>query len=196
MDGFCQVCSVRGSAAQNGGAQVFHELQLTVGIAGGHGQGQAANLMAAAMEAHTAGEQAVAVSHVKNIFLGAAGGHDGTGAAIFPQIDIMLGIESHDTLAGGAGSGVNPDTLILGNAHKAVGISITQVCLGQERQLVQVIDGLDIVQGDALVFHLLAVVGHIVPHVLDLLHEPLVLQGTKLLIGHGFDFWLVIVRHG
>ena len=195
MDGFCQVCGVRGGAAENGGTQVGHELELTLGVAGGHGQGHAANLVAAAVQAHTAGEQAVAVSDMQHIFLAAACSHDGTGTAVIPQVHVVLGVESHDTLAGGAGGGVDADTFIQGLASQAMGICLTQVVLAQEGQLVEVIYAFNIINGNTLIFHLLTVVGYIVPHMPQLLHKSFVLQLTKLLVGHGFDFRLIIVSH-
>ena len=42
----------------------------------------------------------------------------------------------------------------------------------------QIVDTVDIVNGDTLFFHLLTVVGHIIPHMPQLLHKSLVLQLT------------------
>lgn len=87
---------------RDGGAQVHHKLELPVRIARGHGQGETAHLMAAPIQTRTAGEQTVAIADMAHVLVGAAGRHDGPGAAIFPQIQVMLGIEGHHPLAGGA----------------------------------------------------------------------------------------------
>ena len=106
-----------------------------------------------------AGEQTVAVSHVNNIFFIATHSHNGTGAAIFPQIHIVLGVEGHNTLTGGTGSGVDADAIIQGHTSQTMGIGIPQIGLGKKRQLVQIINGLDVIDGDTLFFHLCPVVG-------------------------------------
>ena len=148
------------------------------------------------MKSRAAGKQAVAVGHMANILLGAACRHDGTGAAVLPQIHIVLGVEGHNPLTGGAGGGVDADALRHGLAHQAVGICLPQVVLFQEGQLVQVVNTLNILGSHALFFHFFAVVGHIVPNVLYLLYQAFILQSTKLLIGHGLNFRLIIVCHG
>ena len=130
VDGFCQILGVAGGAAENGGAQIGHELQLTVGVAGAHGQGQAADLVAAAVKTRAAGEQTIAIGNVHNVFLSAAGGHDGTGAAVFPQVHVVLGVVGHHALAGGAGGGLDADTVLQGLAEKTIGISFSQIRLG------------------------------------------------------------------
>ena len=191
QDGFGQVGGVGGGAAQDGGFQVHHELELTVGVAGGHGQGQGAHLVGAAVKAGTAGEQAVAVGDVDHVILGAAHSHDGTGAAILPQVHVVLGVVGHHTLAGGAGGGLDADTFAQGLGHEAVGVALPQVILGDEGELVQILDALDVIGGHTLGFHLLAVVGDIVPNMLDLFDQAFTLEGAQLFLGHGFDFRLV-----
>ena len=90
---------------------------------------------------------------------------------------------------------MDADTLRKGFSLESIGVGLTQVVLTQEGQLVEVVHAVDIIDGDAFVFHLLPVVRHIVPHMPQLLHKSVVLQLTKLLIGHGFDFRLIIVSH-
>ena len=68
--------------------------------------------MRAAVEAGAAGKQAIAVSHLTNILVGAAYSSDGAGAAVVPQIHVVLGIESDYPLAGGAGGGLDADTFV------------------------------------------------------------------------------------
>ena len=44
-DGFTQISGVGRGTAQNGGAQIAHELDLAVGVSGRHWQRQGAHLM-------------------------------------------------------------------------------------------------------------------------------------------------------
>ena len=78
--------------------------------------------MAAPIQTRTAGEQTVAIADMAHVLVGAAGRHDGPGAAIFPQIQVMLGIEGHHPLAGGAGGGLDAHAVLQGPGGEAVGI--------------------------------------------------------------------------
>ena len=195
LDALRQVGGVGGGAAEDGGAQVHHELELPVGVAAGHGQGQAAHLMAAAVEAGTAGEQAVAVADMAHILVGAAGSDDGPGAAVLPQVDVVLGVEGHHPLAGGARGGLDADAVLQGPGQQAVGVGLPQVVLGEEGELVEVLHALYVVGGDALLLHLLPVVGDGVPHVPHLLDQALVLPGQDLLPAGTLDLRLVVTFH-
>ena len=186
---------VAGGAADDGGVEVPEEHDLPVGVAGAGGDGHAAQLVAAAVEARPAGEQAEAVGHLAHVLLGAAGGGDGPGAAVLPQVDVVLVVEGHHPLAGGAGGGVDADHVLLGHAHHPEGIALPQVVLGEEGQLIQVVDGLDVVGGDPLLLHLLPVVGHVVPHMADLLDQLLVLDLDDLFPGSALDLRLIVVFH-
>ena len=169
----------------------IEELDLSVRVAGGHGQGQAADLVGAAVQARAAGEEAVAIGDVDHIVLGAAGGHDGAGAAVLPQVYVVLGVEGHHAAAGGAGGGVDADTLGQGLGQQAVGIALPQVGLGDKGQLMQVLDAVDVVGGHALLVHLGAVIGDVIVDVADLLDQALALQSPQLVLGHGFDLRLI-----
>ena len=148
------------------------------------------------MQTGTAGEQTITIRNLNNIRLRAAGGDDGAGAAVFPQVDIRLGIERDDALAGCAGGRVNAHALFNRRALQPIGIRIAQVRLGKERQLVQVTNALDVLRRHALFFHLLAVVGNVVPDMLNLLNKTLVLPRADLLLRCSFNFRLIVVGHG
>ena len=92
----------------------------------------------------------------------------------------MLGVESNDALTGGAGGGLDANTLGEGLGQQSVGVCFAQVVLGEEGELMQVSGGLDVVGGHALFFHLLAIVGDIVPDMLDLLDKALILPSADL----------------
>ena len=195
VNGFRQILRIRRRAAQNGGFQIDHELQLTLGIARRHGQRQTAYLAGTAVQTKAAREQAVAIGYLNDVFSGAAGSNDGARAAVFPQVDVGLRIESNHTTAGGAGGGVDTYAVSQRSTEQTIGIRIAQVGFGQERQLVQIVYALDVIGRKAFFFHLLTVVGHIVPYMLDLLDQTLVLQGKHLLPRGGFDILLIIGRH-
>ena len=90
---------------------------------------------------------------------------------------------------------MDADTVRKGHAKQSVRVSVPQVGFAEEGELVKIVDGLDIVQGYALFFHFLTVVGHVVPHMCHLLEEALILQSTQIFIGHGFNFRLEILFH-
>ena len=107
----------------------------------------------------------------------------------------MLGIERDNTLAGGAGSGVDPDAVLQIRTQQAVGIRVAQVGLAEERQLSDVIHTADIVRGDALFFHLFPVVGDIVPYMFHLADDLFILDFQDFLPRCRFDFRLVVPAH-
>ena len=190
-----QESGIAGGAAENGGLQIHNEHNLTVGVAGAGGDGEAAHLVAAAVETGAAGEQTVAIGHLADVLFCAAGGHDGPGAAFLPQVDIGLGVEGHHALSGGAGGGLNAHRLREGNAQKAVGIRLPQIVLGKKREQVQVVDGLNVLRRDPLFLHLFPIVGDRIPHVPDLTKQPLVLEPDDLLPRGAFDLRLIIPFH-
>ena len=90
---------------------------------------------------------------------------------------------------------MDADALTQRRAEQTIGIGVAQVCLGEEGQLVQIVDSADIVRSDALFFHFFAIVGNIIPDVLNLFNEALVLPSQNLLTGSGFNFWLIVMGH-
>ena len=191
-----QIGGVGGGAAQDGGPQVTDELDLTVGVARGDGHGEAAHPPGTLVQADAAGEHAVAIGDLTHVLLAAANGGDGTGAAVGPQVDVVLGVKSHDPLSGGAGGGVDTHAFGAGHRHQAVGIVVPQVGLGGEGQLIQVGGGLDVLGSHALFLHLLAVGRDIVPHMAHLLNQALVLPGLDLFPRGALDLGLEISLHG
>ena len=107
----------------------------------------------------------------------------------------MLGVESNHALAGGAGGGLDAYALLQRLAHQAVGVGHAQVILGDEGQLMQIVPAFDVIRGYALFFHLLAVIGHVVPDVLYLRDKALVLPGFDLFLRRAFDFRLIVTFH-
>ena len=81
----------------------------------------------------------------------------------------MLGIESNNAPTSGAGCGLDTDAVCYRPGHKPIGIGFPQVVLGEEGEFVEVLNTLDVVGGDPLFFHLLALVGNVVIDIKELL---------------------------
>ena len=172
---------IGGGAAEDGGIEVHHELDLAVSVAGGHGKGETADLMGAAVQAGAASEQTVTVADLAHILICTAGGYDRPCAALLPHIDVLLCIEGDDTFSGGAGGGMDADTVFEVGSHKSVGVSLTQVVLGQERKLSDVVNTPDVFRTDSLFVHQIAVVGHVVIDIFDLFDDFFILDRDDLL---------------
>ena len=152
--------------------------------------------MGTAVEAGAAGEEAITVSDLHDVFVSAAGSYDRPCAALFPHIDILLCVESDYALSGRAGSGLDADAFLEVCAEKAVGIGFAEVVFTQERKLMDVVYTLDVFRLNSFFVHQIAVVGDIVIDIFDLLDDLFVLDSENLLAGRGLDLFLVIVFHG
>ena len=192
LHGLAQIGGVGRRAAEDGGLQIHDEHDLAFRIAAGGRDGQASDLVAAAVETGAAGKETVAVRDLADALIAAAGSNDRAGTAVFPQIDIGLRIKSYNTLAGGTAGGLDANAILEGCAHQAVGIGFAKVSLAQKRQLVQIFGTLDIIGRQALLFHLLTVIGYVFPDMPDLRYETLILESFQLLTGHGLDLRLEI----
>ena len=95
--------------------------------------------MGTAVESGTSGEQTVAVADLTNILVCAARGNDSSCAAVLPKVDIVLGVESHNTLSGRAAGGLYPYAVGKGLCKQTVGVSIPKVGFGKKRQLVKIV---------------------------------------------------------
>ena len=84
-----------------------------------------------------------------DILIRAAGGGESAGNALVPDIQVVAGIADDDLLARGAAGSVEPDNILHRHGEKAVGIGVAQVLLIAEGQLVQVVNGADVVRRDA-----------------------------------------------
>ena len=151
--------------------------------------------MRSAVETGTAGKQAVAVCDLANIFFGTACGNDGTGAAVFPQINILLGVEGHNAATGCAGGGLDADTILQGLCQKSVRVGIPQIRLGEEGELVQVLNAVDVFGLHAFFVHQITVIGHIFVDMFDLFDQFFRLKLFDFFNGQGLDFFLVVAFH-
>ena len=90
---------------------------------------------------------------------------------------------------------MDPYHILLGYTHQSVRIGIAQIILGQERQFMQILNTPDVIRRNALLFHLLAVVGHILPYMVYLLYQFFVLNGYDLFPRSTFNLFLEIIFH-
>ena len=132
--------------------------------------------MGAAVETGAAGEETVAVADLDNILIGAACGDDGSGAALFPHVDILLRVEGDDTFAGSAGSGLDADTILEICSEQAIRICFAQIVFGEEREFLNVIDTPDVFGLYTFLIHQVTVVGDIVVDIFNLFDNLLILD--------------------
>ena len=151
--------------------------------------------MGTAVETGAAGEEAVAVADLADVLLGCADSDERTGTAVFPEVDIFLGIERNNALAGGAAGGLDADAVGKGSGHQTVGIRFAEVILGEEGELPEVIAGLNVAGFETDGLHFVAVIVVIVPDVIDGVDETFVLPRADLLVGGGFNLFLIVCSH-
>ena len=80
-----QVHGVGRRAAQGGGAEVAHDLELPLGVAAGDGHDGAAQALGAEVQAEPAGEEAVAEGVLEQVARRHAAGGEGPGDQVGPQ---------------------------------------------------------------------------------------------------------------
>ena len=180
VDCFREICRVGGGAAEDRCAEILHELELTVGVAGGHRKRETADLLRTAVQSHAAREQTVAVAVLQNIVPCSAGSHDRTRTAVAPQRKIVLGIERDHALAGGAACGMDPDTVGQRCGHQPKRIRVAQVVLCQKRQLFEIGKGGDILVRQTRVDHFLPVIRVVVPDSAERVQKSLLLPCVDL----------------
>ena len=188
VDALGQESGVRGGAAEDGGAEVTHELDLSVRVAGGHGQGQAADLVGAAVQARAAGEEAVAIGNLNDVVRAAARGGDAARHQLRPHVHIVLRIAGDDGAAGGAAGALDAHDVVQRRGEQAVGELVAQVGLLHEGQVFEIVHIADVLGADALGVHARAVDGNVVVFVFHRPAQALGLEGVKLIAADGFHF--------
>ena len=194
-DGLAHHQRVGGGAGDGVAAQVLHEHELALGVAGGGGHDGRADLLHAVMEPQAAGEQAVAVGDLHGVVLRHARAAKAAGHALGPHLDVALGVAGDDGLAGRAGGGVDAHDLRAGRGKGAVRVVVAQVALIHEGQELQVRKGADVLGLYALLLHPLAVEGDVGVHAVDGLLQPLELNALQRLAVDGFHGTIPVHRH-
>ena len=127
------------------------------------------------------------------IFLGSACCHDSPGAAVRPEIQIMLCIKSYNPASRSSARRVDPHAVAQRCSQKTIGISLPQIILCQERKLVKIVHRFYILGTYALILHTVAHVWDILIYVLYLLNQSLTLPLPYLLIWCSLYLTLEIV---
>ena len=151
--------------------------------------------MRAAVESRPAGEQSVTVADLHHIVFGAAHRHNGTGAAFFPQIHIVLGVVSDHAFAGRTGSGLDTHAVTKRHREHSVRIGLPQIAFGKKGKFVQILNSFDILGFYPFFVHQIPVIRNMIVDVPHLFDQFFRLQRFQLLERHGFDFFLIILTH-
>ena len=139
-----QTCGIGRDGVHDGGAEVREELELAEGVAGGGRDRQHADLLGAVLEAEAAGEHPVAGGVLEHVLRAAAHHPQAAGNGIGPFFQVLLGMQDNGRIAGGAAGRVQADALVKRNRGHAERIGFAEVLLGGERNLLEVIQRLDV----------------------------------------------------
>ena len=107
----------------------------------------------------------------------------------------MLSVKCHNALAGSAACRVYSYAFAERSCEESVGVSFAEVCLGEEGELAEVFNAVDILGFNALFVHEVTVILNVFVNVLYLSHEALALKLFHVLAGHTFNFLVPIFFH-
>ena len=119
--GVGQVHGVGRRAAQGGGAEVAHDLELPLGVAAGDGHDGAAQALGAEVQAEPAGEEAVAERVLEEVARRHAARGEGPGDQVGPHVEVAARVPDGGRVAGRAGAGVHAHHLSRGRANMPKG---------------------------------------------------------------------------
>ena len=182
---------VRGSGGDGCRAHVLHHHDLLGGVARRGRQLHGTDFGDAVMHAQTAGEETVAVGHLHHVAGTDVADGQHTGHALRPHVEVVLRVDAHDGLSGGAAGGVDALDLIGGHSLKPEGIFVAQVILRGEGQLRDVVDRLDVFRLHAQLVHLSLVEGHVLVAPLHGGGETFALELAHVLAGHALHLGIV-----
>ena len=111
------------------------------------------------MSAKAAGEQAVSVGNLENIVAVATSCGKRSGHHFRPDAQVFACITSHNGFSGGTGRSVQTDDFRHRCRKQSEGILVTEVGFGGEGQFDDVVDGFDVVRGNAKFLHLSPIEG-------------------------------------
>ena len=175
-----QVHGVGRRAAQGGGAEVAHDLELPLGVAAGDGHHGAAEALGAEVQAEPAGEEAVAEGVLQEVARRHAAGGEGPGDQVGPHVEVAARVPDGGRVAGRAGAGVDAHHLVARPREHAERVVVAEVDLGGEGQVGDVAVAGHVAGLDAELVQLLAVEGDVVVGVLERRPQPLHLQLAQL----------------
>ena len=183
---------IGGRASENIGAQVLHHLDLALRVSRGGGDDRAARGLAAVVRAQAAREQAVAVRHLDGGVLVAVHHMDAARETVAPVLEVVRGMPHYGGLARRARRRVDARHVLLRHGEQPERVGVAHVLFHDERELRQVLEGLEVARLDAGLLERSLVERHVVIGVLHGLLHALQLQVAQLLYGHGLDVWLIV----
>ena len=130
-----------GGAAQHRALQVHQEFAVHVDVARPHRDGQGAQPLAAQLEAHPRGPDAVAHGDLHPVQGGDPGHLVAAGEEIPPVVDVLLGVADDLAFAGGAAGGVDAHDLLIGHRPEREGVAVPQVFPRGQGEFLQVVQG-------------------------------------------------------
>ena len=184
----CQVQGIGRGTAQCRGAEVLHEHDLFLGIAGRGGQLYGTDFSRTVVCAKSAREQTITIGHLYHI----AGTYIANGKhashTLRPVVKVVLRVGAHHGLSRSTRRGMYALYLAHGHCLKAIGILVAQIVLGGKGKFCYIVYGLDILWADTLLVHFLSVKRHVLIAALYRGNETLALQFAHLLARHAFYF--------
>ena len=179
----------------HGGAEVGEELELAQGVARCSRDCKHAELLGSVLEAESSGEHSVTGSILEDIFRTASDHPEAACNGVGPLLEILLGVEDHGRVAGGAAGGVETHALGERDGCYAKGICVAQILLRGEGGALEVVEAAYVRRLDAYRVEPLVVEGGTFVAMLDCGLEPLKLEHFKLGALQGLKFGIEKLTH-
>ena len=169
------------------GLEVADHPDLTLGEPARRRDHGAAQFLGAAVEAETAGEEPVAVGDVHHVARPRAGGAQAAGHEAGPHVEVGPRVAHDGGDARGAARGMDADNTRTGHRKQVEGIVEAEIILDRERELGQVVEGLEIGRAHAGIVETPLVVGDIVVGMPQSRPQPRELQCRDFVAARGLD---------
>ena len=138
------------------------------------------------MCAQTARKETIAVSYRENVVAGNTIGRQTARHALAPHTDVLAGVTDDGRITRRTRRSVYADNLALRGSLQTEGVVVAQVLLGGEGQLLDVLDGLDIVRTDIQLLEFITIERHIVVDILHNFVQSFALERAHLVATHAF----------
>ena len=183
---FGQIEGIAGRTGDARHAEVADKLQVLLGIASRGRNNTGTNMLHAVVGAESAGEQAVTIADGEGVVAGDAVGRQTAGHALAPHANVLAGVAHDGGVTRSTAAGMDADDLALRSGLQAKGIVVAQVFLRGEGQLVDVLDGLDVVRPDVQLLQLVTIERNVVVDVLHNFVQAFALERAHLVAAHAF----------
>ena len=190
--GLSEEHGVGGCAAEGGGAEVVHQRDLLLCVAGGYGDDTGADVGGSVVGTQTAGEQPIAVRDLEDVFLRGSVGGEGAGDALRPHCKVLACVKHYNRLAGGAGRGVDAHNLAHRDGGKAEGVVVAKARLVCKWQFGDVLDAVDVIGREVHLLEPLAVERGVVVTVIHNFFQSSTLDFAQLVAVHTLNTFVPI----